>query len=83
MKLKNLDLGKALTRAEMKEIKGSGGTPCPTNSGTTDCTCMNSRHACVTGDGIHSPQDACNNWCMTSFGVTGTGSTCVLGACQP
>jgi len=69
MKTKNENIRKALTRAEMKTIKG-GEDPCPAGKFIDDCLCYGLPQAvlCIPSEGgTKTPFASCNDYCNTRY----------------
>jgi len=74
MKLKNLNIGSALSRAELKQIKG-GELFCTAGKFVPDCKCANGITYCIPADG-NTPYHACTNYCLS---VHGDGAASAVG----
>jgi hypothetical protein len=80
MKTNKFNLGKALSKDELKKIKG--GTPICNVGPTVKCICQDGNHICDFGDGVSTSAVICvrDNACVNHGGYANSG--CVNPPCS-
>jgi len=82
MKLDKLNLGKALSKDEQKEIRGGDNNVCTLSVQVAYCVCTDGFHFCYASDGVHSSSQLC-----AASGVCpnhgGTASSACVDTCPP